>query len=91
MAEPDTLCALGARGKKDLGGGGVRVFLKEVVLDLPYVIDAEFVAEFDLCERFLVETAFGILAPRLRQLVFVEHAKFHVLASFVRSLLKAGS
>ena len=55
----------------------MRIFLQEVVLDLPDIVDAELVAEFDLRERLLVQAALGILAPGLRQLVFVEHAEFH--------------
>ncbi len=59
----------------------MRVLFQEVVLDLPDVVDAEFVAEFDLCERFLVQPAFRILAPGLWQLVFVKHAEFHRASS----------
>ena len=51
------------------------------MLDLPHVVDAEPVAEFDLSERVLDQPALGILAPGLRQLMFVEHAEFHRVSS----------
>ena len=53
MAEPDALRALRTGGEEDLRRGGVRVFLQEVVLDLPDVVDAEPVAELDLRQRIL--------------------------------------
>ena len=54
VAQPDALRALRTGGEEDLGSGGVRVLFQEVMLDLPDIVDAEFVAEFDLCERLLV-------------------------------------
>ena len=59
----------------------MRIFLEEVVLDLPDVVDAEPVGEFDLVERVLVEAALGVLVPGLRQLVLVEQAEFHCLSA----------
>src|SRR5258708_8216348 len=59
----------------------MRVFLEEMVLDLPDVIEAEPVGELDLIERVLIKPALGIVIPRtageLRQLVFVEQTEFH--------------
>ena len=77
VAEPDALGALRTGGEEHLRRGGVRIFLEEMVLDLPDVVDAELVGELDLLERFLVQPTLGALAPRLRQLVFVEQAEFH--------------
>jgi hypothetical protein len=36
----------------------VGVFIEEVVFDLPRIVDAEAVGEFDLIERFLKEVLF---------------------------------
>ncbi len=77
VAEPDLLGALRAGREKHLGCGGVRIFLEEMVLDLPHVIDAEPVGEFDLFERILIELQLGAFVPGLRQLVFVEKPEFH--------------
>ena len=53
------------------------------MFDFPHVVDAKFVAEFYLRDSFLVQTALEILAPRLWQLVLVEHPEFH--CRFLRS------
>ena len=59
----------------------MRVFLEEMVLDLPDVVDADPVGELDLVERLLIEPPLGIVVPgaarRLRQLMLVEQAEFH--------------
>jgi hypothetical protein len=44
----------------------VRVFLEEVVLDLPRVVDAEAIGELDLIERVLEQPELGALVPRPR-------------------------
>ena len=38
------------------------IFLKEMVLDLPRVIDADAVGEFDLFERLAINSVLGIIA-----------------------------
>ncbi len=48
MTDADVLRAGGAGGEEHLGRRGMRVLLEEVVLDLPYVVDAEAVGELDL-------------------------------------------
>ena len=77
MAEADVLRALAGRGEEDLGRGGVRVLLEEVVLDLPHVLDAELVGELDLVERVLDQLLLAVLGPRARELVLVEDAELH--------------
>src|SRR5207302_10983230 len=81
VTEADPVGALRAGGEEDLGGRGVRVFLEEMVLDLPDVVDAEPVGQLDLIERIVIEPPLGVVIPggagRLRQLVFVEQAEFH--------------
>jgi hypothetical protein len=54
----------------------VRILLEKMVFDLPDLIDAEPVGEFDLIERLLIKLQLGILAPGLRQLVLVEKPEF---------------
>ena len=66
MTEVDPLRTLRAGGEKHLGCGGVRVFLEEVVLDLPDVIDGEPVGELDLVERPLIKAQLAFFGPGLR-------------------------
>jgi len=55
VAEADALGALRARGQKHLRHRGMGIFLKEMVLDLPGVIDADAVGELDLFQRFAID------------------------------------
>ncbi len=48
VAEADLLGALAGGGEENLGLRGVGVFLQEVVLDLPGIVIAQFVRQFDL-------------------------------------------
>ena len=57
VAEPDALGARGGGGQEHLGGRAVRVFLEEVVLDRPGVVDAQPVGELHLVERILHQLA----------------------------------
>src|SRR5262249_11687901 len=77
VAEADLLRALRAGGEEHLGSGGGRIFLEEMVLDLPDIVDAELVGELDLVERLLVQALLRILGPGLRQLVLIEKPEFH--------------
>ena len=77
MAEPDLLGALRAGGEEHLGRRGVRIFLEEVVLDLPDVVEAQPVGELDLVERVLEQLLLAPVVPRPRQLMLVENAEFH--------------
>jgi len=60
------------------------------VLDLPDVVDAGPVREFDLVEGVLIEAALGIIVPgaagRPWQLMLVEQAEFHGLSSSKKPL-----
>ncbi len=53
VADADALGARGAGGEKHLRCGGVGIFLEEVVLDFPDVVDAQTVGQFDLRQRVL--------------------------------------
>src|SRR5262249_38589092 len=90
MAEPDALGALRAGGEKYFRGRGVRVFLQEMVLDLPGVFDAELVGELDLIERILEQLELGPLGPWPGQLVLVENAELHGMSLYANVLAIAG-
>jgi hypothetical protein len=61
----------------------VAVFLEEVVLDLPRVVDAELVGELDLAERVLEELVLGPVVPGPGKLVLLEDSEFHDLSEGV--------
>jgi hypothetical protein len=82
VTEPNPLRALRAGGEKDLGRGGMGVFLQEVMLDLPGMIDAKPVGQFDLVERILEQLQFVAFVPRPRQLVLVENPELHLANLF---------
>ena len=81
VAEPDALGAGRRRGQEHLGGRAVRIFLEEVMLHRPGVVDAEAVGEFHLRKRVLHELPLVIGRPGLGQLQLVEDAKFHACRS----------
>jgi len=64
----------------------MRVFLEEMVLDLPDVIDADPVGEFDLLKRVAIEPLLGVFFPRLRQLVLIEKPELHRLPPLCAAL-----
>ncbi len=64
VAEPDLLGALRAGGEEDLGRRGVRIFLEEVVLDLPDVVEAQPVGQLDLVEGVLEQLLLQPFASR---------------------------
>src|SRR6185437_11522362 len=64
-------------GEEHLGRGRMRVFLEEMVLDFPHVVDAHAVRELHLFERVLIQLELRTLAPGLRVLVLVEDAELH--------------
>src|SRR5690606_18005060 len=78
VAEADARGALAGGREEDLGRGGVRVLLQEVVLDLPDVVEAKPVRELDLFERVLEQPVLVVLAPRAWELVLVEDPELHV-------------
>ena len=59
----------------------MRVFLQEVVLDRPRVVETQAVSQLDLGQRVLHQLALVVGAPGFRQLQLVEDAEFHRLAS----------
>src|SRR5439155_13954802 len=81
VGEPDAPRTLARRGEENLRRGGVRVLLEEVVLDLPREVDAEAVGELHLGERLLVEPMLVAILPGTGNLVLVEDAESHDVAS----------
>jgi hypothetical protein len=65
VAEADTLRALRDRRQKDLRGGRGAVFLQEMVLGLPDVIEAELIRELGLLQRLLPHAQLVALVPLL--------------------------
>jgi hypothetical protein len=77
MAQPDALGALAGGAQKHFRRGGVGIFLEEVMLNLPGVVVAQPVGEFDLRQRVLQELVLALFAPWPRELVLVENAELH--------------
>ena len=84
VAEANALRARGGGGEEHFRRGGMRVFVEEVMLDLPGVVVAEPVGELDLGERLVEQAALVARSPRLGELHFVEDAEFHGRASMSR-------
>ena len=62
----------------------MRVFLEEVMLDRPGVVDAQPVGELHLVERILHQLALVVGPPGLGQLQLVEDPEFHRRLSALR-------
>jgi len=77
VAEPDPAGPLRGGGEEDLGRGRVGVFLEEVVLDLPRMVDAETVGQLHLRQCVLEQLLLTASRPRTRELMLVEDAEFH--------------
>ena len=88
VPEPDAARIAGAGAEEYLRGGRVSVFLQEVVLDLPHVVDAEAIGQLDLLDGIPKETVLGVLVPGTGELVFVEESEF---SSFLTVLAAVGA
>jgi len=64
-------------GEENFRRRRMRVFLQEMMLGRPYVIEAEAVGELDLLERILEELVFRIVSPWTRELMLIETANLH--------------
>jgi len=87
MADAHFLGAHRTRGQEDLWRRAMRVFLKEVMLDCPHRIEAEFIGERDLFEAIIEDALFGFAVPWTRHRNFVEDSKFHGLTSTLRRFI----
>src|SRR5262245_47302525 len=81
VAEADAPGALAGGAQEHLGRRGVRVLLQKVVLDNPGIVVSEPVGQLDLGERVLEDVVLALFGPRPRDLVLVEDAESHKLAS----------
>ena len=77
VAQADLLGPLAGGGQENLRRGGMGVLLEEVVLDLPGVVVAEPVSQFDLVQGVLEELVFAALVPRPGELVLIEDPELH--------------
>jgi hypothetical protein len=77
VADPNGLGQRRAGRQEHLRGGGVGVFLEEVVLDLPGVVVAQAVGEHDLLQGLMEQPRLVALVPGLGQLVLVEDPEPH--------------
>jgi len=77
VSEADLLGALARRAEEHFRCGRVRILFEKMVLDLPGIVVAEPVGQFELVERIVVEPQFAAGLPRARQLQFVEYAELH--------------
>ena len=68
VAKADVLGQGRRAGQEHLGRGGMRVFVAEMMLDLPGVVVAEPVGQDDLIERLLEEAMLVAGRPRLLEL-----------------------
>jgi hypothetical protein len=81
VADLDALGQHGAGGQEQLGRGAVRVFLEEVMLDRPDMVEAQLVGQLHLLEAVVVDRALGLARPRPRDRNLVEKAELHPGAS----------
>ena len=83
QAERDALTdvdVLGHRGRgreEDLRRRRMAVLLEEMVLDLPDLVEAQFIGETDLLERLVIDAPFRGLGPGTLDGMLVEDAEFH--------------
>src|SRR5437763_8788179 len=80
VAQAYPLRPLAGGGQKDLGRRGMGIFLQEMVFDLPGVIVAKAIGQFELVECMVIEPPFVIRTPWARQLHFIEDAELHFRA-----------
>jgi hypothetical protein len=55
----------------------MRVFLEEVVLHLPGIVNAQAVRQLDLIQRILEEAELSAWLPGTRQLMLIKDPEFH--------------
>ena len=77
VGEADLFGALARGTEKHLGGGRMRILFEKVVLDLPGIVVAEPVGQFELVERVVIEPQLAARLPRARQLQLIKDAELH--------------
>ncbi len=77
MAQADILGQPGGGGQKHFRRRGVGIFIQEMMLHLPGMIEAKPVGKNDLFQRFLEQTVLVALVPGAGQLQLVKHTETH--------------
>src|SRR6266851_9525795 len=77
MADMDLPGAPSGSGEEHFGGGVVRIFLEEMVLVGPDVVEAKTVGDLHLGQRMLDHPVLGLGIPRAWQLQLVDQAELH--------------
>ena len=77
MGDANIFGALADGAKEHFGRGTMRIFLQEVMLDLPHEIETEPIAELDLLQRLPVDIVFAAVIPRPGHLHFKMQTEFH--------------
>ena len=85
VADLDVLGQHGAGGEEQLGRRAVRIFLEEVVLDGPHMIEAQLVGQLHLLEAVVVDGPLFLRRPRTRNGNLVEQAELHPAVSLCPS------
>ena len=83
MAQADVLGPASRRRQQHFRRAGVGVFVQEVMLHLPGVIEAQFVGQNDLGQRILEQAMLVAIVPGAGKLKLVENAKAHGCGSLV--------
>jgi hypothetical protein len=81
VADLDALSQHRTGGQEQLGRRAVGIFLEEMVLDRPDMLEAQFVGELHLLEAVVVDGALGLARPRTRHRNLIEQAELHVSVS----------
>ena len=77
MSQADTLRALAGCTKEDFWGGGMGIFLKEMMFDFPGVVIAKAICQLELTERIVVQLLLGMRLPGTGNLQLIKNAEFH--------------
>src|SRR5471030_1040708 len=77
MTQADMFRALAGGGEKHLGLWGVGILLQKVMLDLPGVMVAQSVGQFDLRKGVLIKRLLGVRFPGAWTLQLVKDTEFH--------------
>ena len=85
VADLDVLGQHGAGGEEQLRRRAVRIFLEEMVLDGPHMLEAQLVGQLHLLEAVVVDGPLFFRCPRTRNGNLVEQAELHPAVSLCPS------
>src|SRR4029077_19250850 len=81
VADADLLGHHGAGGEEQIGRRAMRIFLKEMMLNRPDLIEAQLVGEPHLLEAIIVDRALGLARPRPRHRDLIKQPELHGASS----------